>query len=82
LNLSFFFLSKWWFKGLASAMNCASQCLYLLELEKMKFYPQLSSLTSFCNFMVGEVFYLLAIYSQKAIKNVKVLKSKAFKDFQ
>jgi hypothetical protein len=32
--------------------------------------------------MVGAVFYLLAIYSQKAIKNVKVLKSKAFKDFQ
>jgi hypothetical protein len=26
--------------------------------------------------------YLLAIYSQKAIKNLKVLKSKAFKDFQ
>jgi hypothetical protein len=32
--------------------------------------------------MVGAVFYLLAICSQKAIKNLKVLKSKDFKDFQ
>jgi hypothetical protein len=32
--------------------------------------------------MVGAVFYFLAIYSQKAMKNLKVLKSKAFKDFQ
>jgi hypothetical protein len=32
--------------------------------------------------MVGAVIYLLAIYSQLAIKNLKVLKSKAFKDFQ